>query len=250
MLRVFQHDAAVLDLFDRVVERWRLTGNTLLIAGTDLVDRTLDAGDVLTFLDRRLGERFVSSTADIEARIAEFDLQPDLEGRFRINECYCHDSTWRAAFAALAARSDVVLMDLRGFQARNEGCRHELASLAAGRAESAASSCSSTRRPIAPAPRPPSRGAPAQRFAWVDAGPRGRFDADRLLARLFAATPLPALTLPPAERLAVRDAGRDDSPAPADRRQHPHSRRQGMATTRKARQARRTGPRHCPCIWA
>jgi hypothetical protein len=189
VLRVFQHDAAVLDLFDRVVERWRLTGNTLLIAGTDLIDRTLDAGDVLTFLDRRLGERFISSPADIEARVAEFDLQPDLEGRFRINECYCHDSTWRAAFAALAARSDVVLMDLRGFQARNEGCRHELASLAAGGRVGrvvllvdAATDRASAEAAVA--------GASAKRFAWVDAGPRGRFDADRLLARLFAA-PLP-----------------------------------------------------------
>jgi hypothetical protein len=189
VLRVFQHDAAVLDLFDRVVERWRLTGNTLLIAGTDLIDRTLDAGDVLTFLDRRLDERFVSSPADVEVRVAEFDLQPDLEGRFRINECYCHDSTWRAAFAALAARSDVVLMDLRGFQARNEGCRHELASLAAGGRVGrvvllvdAATDRASAEAAV--------EGASAKRFAWVDAGPRGRFDADRLLARLFAA-PLP-----------------------------------------------------------
>jgi hypothetical protein len=191
VLRVFQHDAAVLDLFDRVVERWRLTGNTLLIAGTDLIDRTLDAGDVLTFLDRRLGERFVSSLADIEARVAEFDLQPDLEGRFRINECYCRDSTWRAAFAALAARSDVVLMDLRGFQARNEGCRHELASLAAGRRVGRVVLLvdAATDRASAAAA---AAGAPTERFAWVDAGPRGRFDAGHLLTRLFATSPSPA----------------------------------------------------------
>ncbi len=185
VLRVFQHDAAVLDLFDRVVERWRLTGNTVLIAGTDLVERTLDAGDVLTFLDRRLGQRFVNRPADIAARVAEFDLLPDLEGRFRINECYCRDSTWRDAFAVLAAHSDVVLMDLRGFQARNVGCLHELASLA--RAERVGRvvvlTNADTDRATADAA---VAGAPAARFSWFDVRPGTRLDHRQLLARLFA----------------------------------------------------------------
>ncbi|MDD5295809.1 MAG: hypothetical protein PHU46_02750 [Rhodocyclaceae bacterium] len=33
------------ELFDRVIGRRRLTGNTVLIAGTDLVSRTLEAGE-------------------------------------------------------------------------------------------------------------------------------------------------------------------------------------------------------------
>lgn len=188
VLRVFQHDVAVRALFDRVVERWRLTGNTVLIAGTDLVDQTLDAGDALTFLDGRLGERFVASLADVDARIAEFDFAADLEGRFRINECYCRDATWRAAFAALAGRSDVVLMDLRGFQARNEGCRHELATLAriehVGRVvvlTDAATDRASADAAVA--------GAPAGRFAWIEVAAQGRFDARRLLAQLLAPAP-------------------------------------------------------------
>jgi hypothetical protein len=194
VLRVFQHDAAVRDLFDHVVERWRLTGNTVLIAGTDLVDRTLDVGDVLTFLDRRLGQRFVNRPADIAARIAEFDLLADLEGRFRINECYCRDSTWREAFAALAARSDIVVMDLRGFQARNVGCLHELASLA--RAERVGRvvvlTNADTDRATADAA---VAGAPAERFSWVDVRPGTRLDHRQLLARLFPAAPAaPALS--------------------------------------------------------
>ncbi len=185
VLRVFQHDAAVRALFDRVVERWRLTGNTVLIAGTDLVDQTLDADDALTFLDGRLGERFVSSAADIDARIAEFDFEPDLEERFRINECYCRDSTWRDAFAALAGRSDVVLMDLRGFQAKNEGCRHELATLARsdriGRV--VVLTDATTDRASADAA---AAGAPAARFAWVEIAAHAQVDVDGLLGRLLA----------------------------------------------------------------
>lgn len=130
VLRVFQRDAEVERLFDQVIERWRFSGNTLLIAGTDLVSRTLDPDDLFTFLDGRLGQRFIDSEADIAKRLAEFDLAPDPDGRYRVNECYCRDTTWEAALKALVQRSDLVLMDLRGFQAHNRGCRFELGVLA------------------------------------------------------------------------------------------------------------------------
>ncbi len=130
VLRVFQRDAQVQDLFDHVVERWRLSGNTVLIAGTDLADRTLDADDIFTFLDGALAERFIRTPADVAPRLAGFDMARDADGRFRVNECYCHDTTWQAALAALVERSDAVLMDLRSFRAHNAGCRHELAALA------------------------------------------------------------------------------------------------------------------------
>lgn len=131
VLRVFQQDANVQDLFDRVIERWRLTGNTVLIAGTDLLDRTIDVEDIFTFLDGRLGERFIHHSDDLARRLAGFEWQSDVEGRYRVNECYCHDSTWKLALAELLRISDVILMDLRNFQSANEGCLHELRELAA-----------------------------------------------------------------------------------------------------------------------
>jgi nucleoside 2-deoxyribosyltransferase len=66
----------------------------------------------------------------VAPRIAAFDLAPDLDGRYRVNECYCHDTTWQDALHALVRQSDVVLMDLRGFQAHNAGCSYELGTLA------------------------------------------------------------------------------------------------------------------------
>jgi hypothetical protein len=132
VLRVFQQDAQAQRLFDQVVERWRLSGNTLTIAGTDLADRTLGADDIFLFLDGKLPERFVAEPADITRRIAAFDMEPDIDGRFRVNECYCHDTTWKDALQALVRRSDVALMDLRGFQAHNAGCAYELSVLAQG----------------------------------------------------------------------------------------------------------------------
>lgn len=130
VLRVFQRDRAMRRLFDAVIERWRLSGPVSLIAGTDLLERTLDPGDIFAFLDGRLAERFIRRVDEIPARLAAFQLAPDAEGRWRVNECYCHDRTWRAALAALLARADVVLMDLRSFQRRHQGCAFELGELA------------------------------------------------------------------------------------------------------------------------
>ena len=100
VLRVFQRDRAVSLLFDRVIERWRLTGNTLLIAGTDLLERTLDADDLWAFLGGRLRGRFVLGPADLAARLGELELRQDLDGRHRVNELYCHDGTWQLALQA------------------------------------------------------------------------------------------------------------------------------------------------------
>jgi len=130
VLRVFQRDVQIQDLFDHVIERWRLSGNTVMIAGTDLAVRTLDADDIFTFLDGGLAGRFIHVPADVPLRMAAFDMAPDADGRYRINECYCHDTTWQDALHALVRHSDVVLMDLRGFQAHNAGCRYELGALA------------------------------------------------------------------------------------------------------------------------
>jgi hypothetical protein len=126
VLRVFQRNAQVEKLFDQVVERWRLTGNTVLIAGTDLVSRTLDPDDLFSYFNGHLADRFVTDTGRLSRTLVELDMRPDPDGRYRVNELYCFDTTWQAALAALVQRAHVVLMDLRGFQPSNLGCRHEL----------------------------------------------------------------------------------------------------------------------------
>lgn len=186
VLRVFQRDRAMRRLFDEVLERWRLSGNTCLIAGTDLVERTLDADDIFSFIDGRLAERFIRRVDEIPARLAAFELRPDAEGRHRVNECYCHDSTWRATFAALLARSDVVLMDLRSFQSRHAGCRFELGELARAPrlARVVLLTDAQTDRATAEAA---AAAAPPGRFVWLDAS---RIDAARrreVLRALFVA---------------------------------------------------------------
>lgn len=184
VLRVFQQDAQVQALYDQVVERWRLSGPTVMIAGTDLALRTIDADDVFTFLDGRLHERFVASPAGLAQRLAAFAPGPDLDGRWRVEECYCHDTTWQDALRALVGRSDVVLMDLRGFQAHNAGCRFELETLSAAPRPLRVVLLADARTDRAAAQASMAPGA-AARFAWVDAS---RFDAAcrrEVIARLF-----------------------------------------------------------------
>lgn len=185
VLRVFQQDAQAQSLFDDVIERWRLSGNTVLIAGTDLADRTLDADDIFQFLDRRLAERFVASPADVTRRIAAFDMAPDIDGRYRINECYCHDTTWQDTLQALVRNSDVVLMDLRGFQAHNAGCRYELTTLAQASRELRVVVLTDGRTDRAAA-----QGAIApgrqDRFTWIEASHFKPSTHREVLAHLFA----------------------------------------------------------------
>jgi hypothetical protein len=185
VLRVFQQDAGVQALFDRVIERWRLAGNTVLIAGTDLLSRTIDPDDVFTFLNGGLAQRFIAGAADLAERERGFDLAPDPDGRYRVNECYCYDSTWRLALDALVQRSDRVLMDLRGFQARNAGCRHELGVLAAAPQLQRVVVLVDARTDRATA-EADAAAAPAGRFVWVDAGRLGGRQAGEVVAALVA----------------------------------------------------------------
>jgi hypothetical protein len=188
VLRVFQQDANAQAIFDRVIERWRLSGNTVLIAGTDLADRTIDADDIFTFIDGRLGERFVSRTADLTSRLQQFEFQPDVEGRYRINECYCHDNTWQQALDRLVCISDIVLMDLRNFKAKNAGCIHELGVLAkAGNlARVVILTNHETERAAAQAA---AAGAPEGRFVWLAEDEKTSLQPGEVLAALFPPNP-------------------------------------------------------------
>ena len=185
VLRVFQRDAQVQALFDHVVERWRLSGNTVMIAGTDLATRTLDADDIFTFLDGRLAERFIGSPADVTPRLDAFDMAPDADGRYRVNECYCHDTTWQDALQALVRRSDVVLMDLRGFQAHNAGCGYELQTLAQAARALRVVVLADSQTDRAAAKDAIGQSQPG-RFVWLDAAKIDARKRREVLANLFS----------------------------------------------------------------
>jgi hypothetical protein len=130
LLRVFGYRARTEKLFDRIASRWRLLGPVTMIAGPDVVARTVDPEDFLRYLTGQLTRAFVKSREDLDARLAGFDREPDPDGRYRINEYCCRDNTWQATVVELMRRADAVIMDLRGVTAQRRGCEFELQQLA------------------------------------------------------------------------------------------------------------------------
>jgi hypothetical protein len=132
LLRVFRKTDAwkTERLFDRVASRWRLFGPVTMIAAPDVAARTIDPGDFLHFASGRIAHTFVKSQEDLAVRFAAIDMDPDPDGRYRINEFCCRDNTWQATVVELMDRAHAVIMDLRGVTEGREGCQFELAQLA------------------------------------------------------------------------------------------------------------------------
>ena len=130
VLRVFGFQKRTEDLYDRIVQRWRWLGSVNMIGGADLAGRTIDPGETVAFLSGSLTDLFVRTGVELQRKLAEFDDRRDPDGRFRVNELYCHQDTWQPALESLLGRSDRVLMDLRSFAEANSGCRFELAKIA------------------------------------------------------------------------------------------------------------------------
>jgi hypothetical protein len=116
-------------LFDNLSKVWLRIGAVHMIAGPDLVMGTVRPSEFLVFLSGRLSRRFIHNAEDLRAHLDGLDLAPDPDGRHRINQLFCRDNVWRDAMRGLAARSSVILMDLRGFSAANQGCVYELGEL-------------------------------------------------------------------------------------------------------------------------
>ena len=130
-LRVFHATAHAERLFDAIVPDWRFRGSVQLIGGPDLARRTADISEVLALLSGELRDTYVRSQADLDRRLAESPSGRDPDGRFRVHKLVCFEDTWQRAFEALLDRTDLVLMDLRGFTPANRGCVFELETILA-----------------------------------------------------------------------------------------------------------------------
>ena len=68
----------------------------------------------------------------LQRRLAAQDEERDPDGRFRVNEFCCADTTWQATVVELMARAEVVLMDLRGISRERLYRGADLKAIAAG----------------------------------------------------------------------------------------------------------------------
>ena len=112
-------------MFETLSRPWRYIGSVGLIAGDDLALSTVAPHRFLDFVSGRLARLFIDSDSSLVRSIAAFDDRRDVDGRFRINDFFCHADTWQAVLRRLIARTDVVLMDLRNFSSGNAGCAFE-----------------------------------------------------------------------------------------------------------------------------
>jgi hypothetical protein len=132
LLRVFSLGRRSERLFDGLSKGWLRAGSMSLIAGPDLVTTVVEPHEFLNFIGGRLSRQFVQGEADLERRLAERDVRPDPDGRFRVNEFFCYADTWQMTMQRLARGSGAVLMDLRSFSRANHGCLYELQELLSG----------------------------------------------------------------------------------------------------------------------
>jgi hypothetical protein len=126
LLRVFRSGRRAQSLLEKLIQRWRYFGPVRMIAGTDLVNSTIEPHEFYDFLGRRLTRSFVKDKEDLDHRLSEHILGPDPDGLYRIEDFFCHDDTWQMTVSALARKADIVLMDLRGFNCEKRGCAFEI----------------------------------------------------------------------------------------------------------------------------
>jgi hypothetical protein len=131
LLRVFGHATRTGRLFDRIGARWRYFGPVTMIAAPDVIARTINPADYLRYMLGTVDESFVRSAADLHRKLDAQDGRRDPDGRFRVNEFCCAETTWKATVVELMLRAHAVVMDLRGITPRRRGCEFELQQLAA-----------------------------------------------------------------------------------------------------------------------
>jgi hypothetical protein len=131
VLRVFSLGARSEALFAASTRRWRHVGAVSLIAGTDLAASTVAPHRFLAFVSRRLASLFIVDAAAARDAVATIDRHRDADGRYRVNELFCHADTWQAVLHRLIVQTDAVLMDLRSFSPGNAGCVFEIEALLA-----------------------------------------------------------------------------------------------------------------------
>lgn len=127
--RVHSRRRAAERLFDQLSARWRYIGPIMLIGAPDLAGSTIDPEKFSAVLVGQLRQRFVLQPTEVSTRIAAIDERCDLDGRWRVTEMFCGDTTWRPMVTAMMARCDLVAMDLRDFNHANQGCLFELQAL-------------------------------------------------------------------------------------------------------------------------
>jgi hypothetical protein len=130
MLRVFSKDKRKQTLLRDIQERWRFVGAVDQAGGPDMVDLNVDPYECSKFMTGSLHELFLPEAVSGERLMARFEHAPDREGRYRINEMFNFNTSWRGNVEQLILNSPTILLDVRGLTAEREGTSFEIGLLA------------------------------------------------------------------------------------------------------------------------
>ena len=125
-LRVFSLGRGSEQIFEALSTHWRYLGDVRMIAGPDLAIATVEPHEFLAYLSGKLRGAFVRDRTSFDDSLSGLDTRPDFDCRYRVNDFFCYDHTWRMVLCELAQACDVVFMDVRGFSPSNAGVIFEL----------------------------------------------------------------------------------------------------------------------------
>ena len=129
LLRVFKPSSRSEAFIDRFLARWRFAAPVWMIAGPDLAGALMEPDEFFAYLRRKLADRFISDAAQIPEKIAALDGGRDPDGRFRVSELFCANTTWQPTVLAMIERAGGILLDLREYSTSRAGTRYELQEL-------------------------------------------------------------------------------------------------------------------------
>lgn len=81
----------------------------------------------IRFSIKSVDKSFILGKEDLDNRLAKLDKSPrKLNYVFKSMPIMCYDNTWKMTVSEFANKSDLILMDLRGFSEERKGCEYEV----------------------------------------------------------------------------------------------------------------------------
>ena len=80
----------------------------------------------LAYSVQRITKQFITSRLDLDRQLEKSAKQKRNNMQFAGTQLYCFEKMWKVTLEEIIRRSDVILMDLRGFTPENRGCEYEI----------------------------------------------------------------------------------------------------------------------------
>lgn len=129
LLRVFKPSERSEAFTDRFLARWRFAGPVWMIAGPDLAGAYLEPDEFFAYLQRSLHQRFITDADKLKQAMLTLDQTRDPDGRCRVHELFCANTSWQATVLSMIDQAAVVMLDLREYNDQRAGTRFELEAL-------------------------------------------------------------------------------------------------------------------------